>query len=72
MIDISEVLGTVGLTKVARACGVAPSAVHKWKSRNQLPRTEWTGETRYAEKIAELHGAVTVEELLQREPREAA
>lgn len=67
MSDLSEVLGTVGLTRVARVCGVAPSAVHKWKSRNQLPRTEWTGETCYAAKIAELHGGVTVEELLRRD-----
>ena len=70
--NISEVLQEIGLTRVASACNVNKSSVHKWKSRNQLPRTEWTGETRYAEKIAELHGTVTVEQLLQREPREAA
>ena len=70
--NVSEAIQEIGLTRLAKACGVAVSSVHKWKSRNQLPRTEWTGETRYAEKIAELHGTVTVEQLLQREPREAA
>ena len=63
---IAAVLKQVGLTKVATACAVTPSAVHKWKSQNRLPRTEWTGETRYAEKIAALHGGVTVAELLTR------
>lgn len=65
--NISEILQEVGLTRVASACNVNKSSVHKWKSRNQLPRTEWTGETCYAAKIAELHGGVTVEELLRRD-----
>lgn len=68
MNDVSSVLKVVGLTKVAKACGVAPSAVHRWKSRNRLPRTEYTGETQYAVRIAALHGRVTVAELLAREP----
>jgi predicted lysophospholipase L1 biosynthesis ABC-type transport system permease subunit len=63
--DIATVIKQVGLTPIARACAVSPSAVHKWQTRNRLPRTEWTGETAYAARIAELHGGVSAEELLQ-------
>lgn len=69
MSDLSTVIKSVGLTRIARACGVAPSAVHKWKSRNCLPRTEWTGETRYAQTIAGLHGSISPNELLRRPER---
>lgn len=64
--NVSEIIKGVGLTRIAQACAVSPSAVHKWKSQNRLPRTEWTGETQYAVKIAALHGGVTVAELLTR------
>jgi hypothetical protein len=45
-----------GPTCAATACGVSPRAVHKWLSSGRLPRTEYTGETRYAETLAELSG----------------
>ena len=64
--NISDVLQEIGLTRVATACEVSKSSVHKWKSRNQLPRTEWTGETQYARKIADLHGTIRPEDLLTR------
>jgi hypothetical protein len=63
--NVSKTISEVGLTKVAKGCGVAPSTAHRWKSRNRLPRTDWTGETRYAEVIARLHGGITAEELLR-------
>lgn len=66
MNNLSTIITSVGLTRIARACGVAPSAVHRWKSRNTLPRTEWTGETRYAQVIAQLHGDIAPEDLLKR------
>ena len=62
--DVSTAIDEVGLSKVAVACQRSPSTVHKWKTRNRLPRTEWTGETAYAERIAELHGGVSAKELL--------
>lgn len=62
--DVSQVINDIGLTKIAQACSVTPAAVHRWKTRNRLPRTEWTGETAYAERIAELHGGVSAHELL--------
>ena len=66
--NVSRAIQEVGLSRVAQACGVGPSAVHRWKSRNRLPRPEYTGETQYAARIAALHGRVTVAELLAREP----
>jgi hypothetical protein len=55
----------LGPSRIARVCGVkGPSAI-KWRSNNRLPRTEWTGETDYASRIAaELGGRVTREQLL--------
>ncbi|WP_314352598.1 hypothetical protein [Pseudomonas rhodesiae] len=43
-----------GVQVVALACGKTPRAVYKWLTADCLPRTEYTGETNYAEKICEL------------------
>ncbi|MDP4455658.1 DNA-binding protein, partial [Escherichia coli] len=37
---------------VADVCGVSQRAIYKWMDNGKLPRTEYTGETNYAEKIA--------------------
>lgn len=55
--DLFEKAG--GVEASAKACGVSPRALYKWASRNALPRTEYTGETRYAEALAELVDGVT-------------
>lgn len=41
-----------GPAQVASVCGVSRPAVDKWLRKGRLPRTEWTGETDYANKIA--------------------
>lgn len=46
-----------GVPSVAMACGKTPRAIYKWLSADALPRTEYTGETNYAAKIAELAAA---------------
>jgi hypothetical protein len=43
-----------GVFAVSIACEKTPRAVYKWLASGCLPRTEYTGETRYAEKISEL------------------
>lgn len=43
-----------GAAAVAVACGVSARAVYKWAASGSLPRTEYTGETNYAEQIAHL------------------
>lgn len=59
-----------GLRTVARACGVTYQAVRKWEANGKLPRTEYTGETNYAMRIAEAckaadpHSKITREALL--------
>ncbi|MFI8394037.1 hypothetical protein ACIGEI_12510 [Pseudomonas sp. NPDC078863] len=43
-----------GVPVVALACRKSPRAIYKWLTADCLPRTEYTGETRYAERIAAL------------------
>ena len=55
----------VGLRAIAQTCCVRYQAVQQWRDRGCLPRTEYTGETNYAETIERLtEGQVTAEELL--------
>lgn len=62
-----------GPIAAARVCGVKRQAVDKWLARGSLPRTEYTGETRYAELLAaESNGAFTAEWLLSEARPKAA
>ncbi len=55
-----------GVTKAAKACGITPRAMYKWLSSGSLPRTEYTGETSYAQKLAAASGgAFNADWLLQ-------
>ncbi|WP_187775957.1 YdaS family helix-turn-helix protein [Salinicola corii] len=45
-----------GVSRCARVCGVSPSAVCKWLRRERLPRTEYTGETCHALRMAAASG----------------
>jgi len=42
------------LAEIGKACGVTYQAVQKWIKNGKLPRTEWTGETKYAKIIERL------------------
>lgn len=43
-----------GVVPVAEACGKTPRAIYKWLAADSLPRTEYTQETNYAARIADL------------------
>lgn len=58
-----------GPYRLARICKVSGPAVYKWKKRGCLPRTEWTGETCYAELIEKASGGhFAKDELLGKMP----
>lgn len=50
---LAQAIEHVGLAVLARELKVTHQAVRKWE-RTGLPRTEWTGETNYAECIERL------------------
>lgn len=41
-----------GAVASAKACGVRRQAVDKWLAKGSLPRTDYTGETDYAQLLA--------------------
>ncbi|WP_244651979.1 helix-turn-helix domain-containing protein [Pseudomonas viridiflava] len=41
-----------GLTAAAKICGKSYQAVNKWRKTARLPRTEYSGETLYAQRLA--------------------
>lgn len=55
-ITLKDVIKLVRVSVVANICGLTPKAVYKWIERGSLPRTEFTGETDYAGKIAKASG----------------
>lgn len=48
---ITQAIKVVGLTKLAKQCGVTYQSVRRWEQKARLPRSEWTGETDYATQI---------------------
>jgi len=55
-----------GVAECARICGISKRGVYKWIHRNSLPRTEYTGETHHAERMAAASGgAFTAKWLLE-------
>lgn len=73
MIALDLAVTRLGLQPLARLCGVSYQAVRKWQRAGRLPRTEWTGETDYAARIAAaLHGEITQDQLLAAPGRSAA
>ncbi len=62
--QLSKAINELGLSNIARACGVSYQAVRKWEKKG-FPRTEWTGETCHSKAISQLsNGQILREELL--------
>lgn len=60
--EASRIVG--GFEKLGRVCGLTGKAVKKWAVAGRPPRTEYTGETQYAEKISgAVGGKITVDQL---------
>jgi predicted DNA-binding transcriptional regulator AlpA len=55
---LGDVLKTLRVPVVASACGVSARAIYKWIDRGSLPRTDFTGETSYAQKISNVSGGM--------------
>jgi len=63
---ITKAISITGLSPLAKGCTVSYQAVRRWEAANRLPRTELTGETNYAQRIAKLTGnKITRRQLLQ-------
>jgi len=61
---ITKAIEILGLKTISDICGVKYQAVKKWEAKGYLPRTDWTGETSYAEKInSATEGEVSMSEL---------
>ncbi|KAF0804906.1 regulatory protein [Alcanivorax xiamenensis] len=65
-----------GVASVSRLLGISPRAIYKWLEAGSLPRTEYSGETDYAQKLARLdaveHSASEILELCRPSSRDAA
>lgn len=56
MQTLDEPIKGIGISEVAKACGVSERAVYKWLKNGFLPKTEFFGKTHYAEKIELISG----------------
>lgn len=45
-----------GITAASKICGISYVAISKWLKRGRLPRTEYSGETKYSEALAQASG----------------
>lgn len=50
--SLSEAIKSIGVLATSLACGCSRRAIYKWMEKESLPRTDFTGETNYAERIA--------------------
>lgn len=48
----AEAIKEVGVITISSACGCSVRSIYKWMKKGCLPRTDFTGETNYAAKIA--------------------
>lgn len=53
-----------GPIAAAKACGITRQAIDKWVAKGCLPRSDYTGETQYAAKLATASGGAFTEQWL--------
>jgi hypothetical protein len=73
--NLKKVRGILGsYDAVGKACGgLSGKAVMKWRDKGRPPRTEYTGETDYAKRLAEAtQGQVSERDLIPGQVRTAA
>lgn len=64
--SLGQIIKKIRVPVVARACELTPRAIYKWIGNGSLPRTDYTGETKYAEKIAQASdGQFTADQILE-------
>ena len=64
MKSLKHIIDSLGAANVADLCGISVRAVYKWRASNSLPRTEYTGETRYSEILSQaLENGISAEEI---------
>jgi len=68
MSDVSplqKAFDLVGLIPLSKGLNLTYQALKRWERQGRLPRTEWTGETTYAQQIEKItEGAVPASDLL--------
>ncbi|EIL6443265.1 Cro/Cl family transcriptional regulator [Salmonella enterica] len=65
-ISLGEIIKMIRVPVVAKACERSQRAIYKWINSGCLPRTDYTGETDYASKIAEAsEGRFTTTQILE-------
>jgi len=62
---LAEAIKEIGVTAISSACGCSPRSIYKWMKKGALPRTDFTGETNYAEQIAIASGGKFSAELIK-------
>lgn len=59
---LAEAIKEIGVNTISSACGCSVRSIYKWMKKGCLPRTDFTGETNYAAKIAQAsHGKYSPE-----------
>ncbi|HCB1445096.1 MULTISPECIES: hypothetical protein [Serratia] len=68
MNEVKKAIKAVGgPARAAEICDRSVTAIQKWQSKGCLPRTEYTGKTKYAEILAShSNGEVIASELLEK------